>query len=55
VAKEAALDRAATIPGWIGEIPLGRRPTLRVSADLLRVGVRAVRAGLANPRASRRV
>jgi Patatin-like phospholipase len=47
----AARDRAATIPGWIGEIPLRRRPPLRVSAQLLRVGLRAARAGLANPRA----
>jgi predicted acylesterase/phospholipase RssA len=50
-AVAAARDRAATIPGWIGEIPLRRRPPLRVSAQLLRVGLRAARAGLANPRA----
>ncbi len=46
-----ARERAATIPGWIGEIPLRRRPPLRVSAQLLRVSLRAARAGLTNPRA----
>ncbi len=49
-ANQVARDRGATIPGWIGEIPLGR-PPVRVSAELLRVGVRAARAGLSNPRA----
>jgi predicted acylesterase/phospholipase RssA len=50
-AKEAARERAATIPGWIGEIPIGRWPPRRLSAGLLRIGVRAARVGLANPRA----
>ena len=52
-ANQVARDRGATIPGWIGEIPLGR-PPVRVSAELLRVGVRAARAGLSNPRARSR-
>ena len=53
-ANEAARRRAAAIPGWIGEVPVGRWPPLRMSAGLLRVGVRAARIGLANPRARHR-
>jgi predicted acylesterase/phospholipase RssA len=51
-AKTEARGRAATIPGWIGEIPVRRRPPLRVSAQLAKVGFRAARAGVTNPRAS---
>jgi hypothetical protein len=54
-ARQEARKRAAMIPGWIGEIPVRRWPPLRLSAGLLRVGVRAARAGLANPRARGRV
>ena len=53
-ANEAARRRAAAIPGWIGEVPVGRWPPLRMSAGLLRVGVRAARIGLSNPRARAR-
>jgi predicted acylesterase/phospholipase RssA len=42
--------RAATIPGWLPDVPTGRRP-LRVSAKLARLGARTIRAGLTNPRA----
>jgi predicted acylesterase/phospholipase RssA len=47
----AARARAATIPGWIGAFPIGRRPPPRLSAKLLRLGARTARAGLTNPRA----
>jgi predicted acylesterase/phospholipase RssA len=50
-AVDAVRRRAATIPGWLPDLPTGRRP-LRVSAQLARLGVRALRAGLTNPRAA---
>lgn len=46
----AVRGRAATIPGWLPDVPTGRRP-LRVSAKLARLGARTIRAGLTNPRA----
>jgi predicted acylesterase/phospholipase RssA len=54
-ANRAARERAAEIPGWVGEVPMRRRPPLRLSGELLRLGVRAARAGLTNPRARDRV
>jgi predicted acylesterase/phospholipase RssA len=49
-AIDAVRGRAATIPGWLPDVPTGRRP-LRVSAKLARLGARTIRAGLTNPRA----
>ncbi len=54
-ANLAARARATEIPGWIGEYPLRRPPSLRLSAQLLRLGARTARAGLTNPRARGRI
>lgn len=53
---DAARDRAATIPGWIGKVAgAGGRPTIRNSRSLLRIGLRAARVGLANPPAADKI